>query len=78
MAVGCLDLLIVRPIQECVDALFIVVGKVLHQADWKKIPKISKILGIFCGTPEGTRTPDLLIRRAVQTVFHRIIMIKNR
>ena len=28
----------------------------------QKIPKISKILGIFCGTPEGTRTPDLLIR----------------
>ena len=27
----------------------------------QKIPKISKILGIF-GTPEGTRTPDLLIR----------------
>ena len=27
----------------------------------KKSPE-SKILGLFCGTPEGTRTPDLLIR----------------
>ena len=28
----------------------------------QKIPKIFKILGILSGTPEGTRTPDLLIR----------------
>ena len=32
ITVGGPDLLIVRPIQGCVDALFIVVGKVLHQA----------------------------------------------
>ena len=35
------------------------------------------ILGFLGGTAKGTRTPDLLIRSAIQSVFHRILLFQN-